>query len=197
MNKMVDQINEAVDIIVPFKDYDEVTVAAAAAANENKDQNDDDDDDEDEKIISLLGYKANTVVRPLYLVKRKKYVKLIQEQLYAKNRLLLKTLYKPSTYYSCEITEMQEKVSKHMIGTDAYLLIMKLNETNQDDCMEKYLDKIDQQITSTLTNLLSDQSITLLQWHQMKVNRQQSEIRRQRRLNSLYFLPDTRRVCLI
>jgi hypothetical protein len=64
---------------------------------------------------------------------------------------------------------------------------MELNHTNQHET-ENYLNMMDERITLTLNNLLHDQSITALQWARMKPNRSNA------RLDSLYFLPDTRRV---
>jgi hypothetical protein len=171
---MVDQIDQAINIIVPWID------------RINDDENDK-EDDEDKKIIDISGY--NTNIRPLYLIKRRKYIKVIRQQLQMKNRILLKA-FNTYAYYSCTITEMQQKILEHMTNTGAYSLITELNRTNQDD-VEKYLNIMDQRITLTLNNLLHDRSITASQRVKMEVNRSS---RKRQRLDSLYFLPNIRRV---
>jgi hypothetical protein len=148
-SQMVDQMNQAIDVVIPW--MDEV---------------DGIEDEDDEKIIDISGYKTN--VRPLYLIKRKKDIAFIRQQFKAKHRLLLRT-FNTYAYYACEITEMQQKVLQHMTSTGAYSLIMELNETNQQD-IEKHLNNRDKRITFTLNNLLHDQSITLSQWKKMKDN---------------------------
>ena len=163
---MVDQITQAVNVIIPWKDE----------TGEIEDEN--------EKISHIFADKANT--RPIYLIKRRKDTKLIQQQLKTENRILLRTL---NTYahYSCKITEMQQQILQYMTDTGAYSLIMEVQCTNQHD-IEEHLNNMHQQIIYTLNNLLHDRSITLLQWKRMKPD--QSE----RKVDSLYFLPDTRKV---
>ena len=163
---MVDQINQAIDVVIPCMN-------GADGA-----------EDEDEKIIDISGYGTNT--RPLYLIKRKKDIQLIRKQLFAKNRVLLRA-FNTHAYYSCETTEIEQKALKHMASTGAYSLIVELDSTNQH-CMDTHLNNMDKRITCMLNNLLQDQSITFSQWQQMKIERLGS------RLDSLYFLPDTRRV---
>ena len=163
---MVDQINQAVDVVIPCMDE-------ADGA-----------EDEDETIINISGYGTNT--RPLYLIKRKKDIELIRKHLSVKKRVLLRT-FNTNAYYSCETTEIEQKVRKHMASTGAYLLIVELDSTNRD-YLDTHLNNVDERISCTLNDLLHHQSITFSQWQQMKVERLAS------RLDSLYFLPDTRRV---
>ena len=163
---MVDQINQAIDVVIP-------------CMNEA-----DGADDEDEKIIDVSGYGTNT--RPLYLIKRKKDLELIRKHLSMKKRVLLRTL-NTHAYYSCATTEIEQKVRKHMASTGAYSLIVELDSTHQQ-YLDTHLNNVDERISCTLNHLLQDQSITFSQWQQMKVERCAS------RLDSLYFLPDTRRV---
>ncbi|CAF2890422.1 unnamed protein product [Rotaria sp. Silwood2] len=163
---MVDEINQSIDIVIPWmNDVDE---------NET----------EDEKIIHIGGYKTNG--RPLYLIKRRNDIDFIRKQFAEKNHLLLKT-FNTYAYYSCDITEMQHKVLQHMINTGAYSFIMEFNYTNQYNIEEEYLNIMDKRITFILNNLLNNQSITLLQRKKMKANLNG------RRLNSLHFLPNTRK----
>jgi hypothetical protein len=163
---MVDQINQAIDVVIPCM------IGM------------DGSEDEDEKLIDLSGYGSKT--RPLYLIKRKKDMASIRKQLSVKKRVLLRT-FNTYAYYSCDIAEMQQKVSDHMTSTGAYSLIAELDSTDQD-CIGTYLNTVDERVTCSLNQLLHDRSITFSQWQQMKVDRLESQ------LDSLYFLPNTRRV---
>ncbi|CAF1358957.1 unnamed protein product [Rotaria sp. Silwood1] len=164
---MVDQINQAIDIVVPWMD--------------NMDDNDDDDDNE--KIINLSGDEINER-RPLYQITRKKYLNIIRQQLQTNNRILLPT-YNLYAYYSCELTLMQQKVHEHMTRTGAYRLIMELDQTNPYS-LKEFVKKMNNDIMKKLNCVLHNKLITYAQWKQMSTNRSNSQ------LNTLYFLPDTR-----
>ena len=139
---------------------------------------------EDEKIIDLSGYGSHS--RPLYLVKQKHDVDLIRKRLLEKKCVLLRA-FNSYAYYSCDIAEMQQKVYEHMASTGAYSLIVELDNTN-GHCIDICLNDMDERVRCTLNTLLYDQSITFSQWRKMRVDRLDS------RLDSLYFLPNTRRV---
>ena len=164
---MVEEINQSIDVVVPCMDSVH-----------------DDAEEAGKTIIDISGYGSNT--RPLYLIRRKKYLGPIRQQLKAKNRLLLRTL-NTYAYYSCEITEMQQKVLEHMTSTRAYLVVMELTRTDHDH-IDQHLKSIDERITSALNQLLDDRSITRAQWQRMRASRSRS------RMDCLYFLPDTRQV---
>ena len=139
---------------------------------------------EDENIIDLSGHGSKT--RPLYLIKRKNDAESIRKHLFEKNRVLLRA-FNTNAYYSCAIAEMQQKVHEHMTHTGAYSLIMELDTSNRH-CTDTSLNDIDDRVRWTLNTLLHDQSITFSQWQEMSVDRLES------RLDSHYFLPNTRRV---
>jgi hypothetical protein len=65
------------------------------------------ENDEDEKIIDISGYNTNQ--RPVYLIKRRKYIGIIRRQLKMKNCILLK-VFNTYAFYSGTITEMKQKV---------------------------------------------------------------------------------------
>ena len=163
---MVDHIHQTIDVVIP----------CLHGLNGS--------DDEEEKIVDISGYGTNT--RPLYLIKRKEDIELIRKHLSVKNRVLVRA-FNTNAYYSCETTEIEQKVLKHMASTGAYSLIVELDSTNRDD-LDTPLNNVHERITCTLNTLLQDQSITFSQWQQMKVERPAS------RLDTLYFRPDTRRV---
>ena len=165
---MVDQIDQSIDIAIPLND----------SIYQDKEES------EDNKIIKISSIEITT--RPLYQITRNKYIDTIEEQLKEKNRILLKA-YNTYAYYSCDTTEMKQKVAEHMTRTGAYALMVVLDENNQH-YIGKYLDCLDQRITLTLDSLLHDKLITSSQWKKMKVYRDKG------RLDSLYFLPETRRV---
>ena len=163
---MVDHLRQAIDVVIPCL------------------PGLDGSDDEEEKIVDISSYGSNT--RPLYLIKRKEDIELIRKRLSAKKRVLLRA-FSTNAYYSCDIAEMQQKVLQHMTSTGAYALIMALDKTKQR-CIDTCLNNMDERVTCKLSRLLHDQSITFAQWQEMRVDRLES------RLDSLYFLPNTRRV---
>ena len=191
---MVDKINESVDIVIQLFDDD-------------IDQNDDDDDDDDDLhnetnnsmcyylnenksnhsdrrkenqkeifIHRILEYRLNA--RPVYSIK-KKDIKIIRQLFKVHNRLLLKT-YKSNAMYSCTINEFEEKTAKYIAQTNAYSRIEELNETNPN-CVKNILDKLVEKTTTILDNLLQRQSISSVQYKEMKINRNQV------RLDYLFF----------
>jgi hypothetical protein len=163
---MVDQINQAIDVVIPYMDE-------ADGA-----------EDEDKKIIDISGYGTNT--RPLYLIKRKRDVEWIRKRLFEKKRLLLRT-FNTYAYYACDIAEMQQKVHEHMSNTGAYALRVELGSAHWHG-IDTCLNEMDERVRCTLNTLWHDRSITFSQWQEMRVDRLNS------RLDSLYFLPNTRRV---
>ncbi|CAF4059560.1 unnamed protein product, partial [Rotaria sp. Silwood2] len=162
---MVDEINQSIDVVVPCIDENKVN------------------DNGENKLMNLSENKING--RPLYQIRRKKYIEIIRRQLQAKNRILL-TTYNTYAYYSCERTEMQEKILEHMIRTGAYRFNVELNVTDQH-YIEIILNSIDHHITDKLNNLCHDKLISYSQWEKLNANRSTN------RLDTLYFLPDTRR----
>ena len=114
---------------------------------------------------------------------------MIRQLLKEQNRLLLKA-YKSNAMYSCSINEFEEKISTFMTQTNAYNLIHELNQSNPK-CVKKMLDTIFEQVKTTLDHLLRHQSITAMQYEEMKINRDQV------RLDYLFFLPDTRQVTVV
>ncbi|CAF3184474.1 unnamed protein product [Rotaria socialis] len=164
---MVDQINQAIDVVIPCKNN--------KLNNKTKNEN-------DERITVL--FEGNDRRRPLYEITGMQYFDSIQKQLQTKNRILLPT-YNTNAYYSCEIIEMQQKISEHMTRTNAYRFIMDINETNQP-LLDELLLENDKLIATTLNNLFHTQCITYSQWQQMIFHRSKSEF------DLLYFLPDTR-----
>ncbi|CAF2890491.1 unnamed protein product [Rotaria sp. Silwood2] len=166
---MADQINQAIDIVIPWMEYEN--------------DGNDDDDEHMEKIISLSDCKGNG--RPLYQITRKKYFEIIRQQLQANNRILF-IAYNTYAYYSCEKNELQQKVHEHMTRPGIYRLIMELNDTNQHH-IEEVLNKMDNEITTKLNLLFDDKLISHAQWQKLSMYRLNT------RLNTLYFLPDTRR----
>ena len=144
------------------------------------------DDDEEPMLVNIAAIKANE--RPLYQITQKRHIETIRRELEERNRVLLQA-YNTYAYYSCAKTEMQQKVLDHMTTTGAYSLIMELNDSNQH-FIEKVVKRMDKRITLTLDKLLAAQLITFSHYNKMKINQSK------RRLDTLYFLPDTRRVSL-
>jgi hypothetical protein len=159
-------MNQAIDIIIPC------VIGMDGREHEN------------ERLIDLSGYGSNS--RPLYLIKQKHDVELFRKRLLEKKRVLLRA-FNSYAYYSCDIAEMQQKVHEHMASTGAYSWLVELDNTNRH-CIDICLNGMDEQVRCTLNTLLYDQSITFSQWRKMRVDRHES------RLDSLYFLPNTRRV---
>jgi hypothetical protein len=71
---------------------------------------------------SLSNLQPQRQRHPLVLIDKKKYIRRIQRQLEDTNYVLLK-VYKGHTYYLCQTTEMQQKISEHMVRTNAYILL--------------------------------------------------------------------------
>ena len=164
---MVDQINKAIDVVVSCMDQ--------LHRNEN------DNNDNEEKLINISSdYETNN--RPVYQITRRKYLDHIRQQLQMKNRILLRTL-NTYAYYSCERSDIQQKIFEHMTQTDAYHLIMELHERNQHH-LENVLKTMNKQIMTKLNHLYHTKLISYLQWQKLINNRLNS------RLDILYFLPN-------
>ncbi|CAF1316526.1 unnamed protein product [Adineta steineri] len=190
---MVDQINGSVDIVVQlFDNYDNGS--------------DDDDELNNDNNISICSFdmKNNTLAlqqkkeiaivripdyrlnaRSLYSI-HKNDIQLIRQLFKEQNRLLLKT-YQSNAMYSCTMDEFEQKTSAFIEQTNAYSLIQEFSKTNRH-CVRKYLDNLVDTVNTTLDNLLQCQSITSMQYEEMKV------LRSKVRLDYLFFLSDTRKI---
>jgi NurA-like 5'-3' nuclease len=190
---MVDEINESVDIVVQLFDDDDDndddlqndhSVCSFDAQNSHFNQK-----KETEKEILIVRMPAHRLnARPLYAI-QKKDIKKIRQLLKEQHRLLLKA-YKSNAMYSCSIHEFDEKISTFMTQTNAYSLIEELNGTNPDR-VKKRLDTIIEQMKTIFDDLLQHQSMTAMQYEEMKVSRETA------RLDYLFFLPDTRQVSVV
>ena len=99
---MDDQFNQAIDIIVPWMDKRD------ESEEEEEEEEEDDHEEKEEgegetnnakrKMIQLCA--CTKTGRPLYLIRRRKYIEPILKQLQVTNRLLLNT-YNTHAYYSC------------------------------------------------------------------------------------------------
>ena len=119
---MNDQFNQAIDIVVPWMDkLDE-------SEEEEEEEGEGETNNTKRKMIQLR--TCTKTRRPLYLIRRRKYIEPIRKQLQATNRPLLNT-YNTHAYYSCRISEMKEKVSEQRRRTSAYRLITKLDDSHQ------------------------------------------------------------------
>jgi hypothetical protein len=193
---MVDEINESVDIVVQlFDDDDDDDSSTDDNASNNSmgsfdaqssHSNQQKETGSEIFIVRMPEYRLNA--RPLYAI-QKKDIKMIRELLKEQNRLLLKA-YKSNAMYSCSISEFEEKIATFMTQTNAYSLVHELNESNPK-CVKKMLDTVFEQVKTTLDHLLRDQSITKMQFEEMKTSRDRV------RLDYLFFLPDTRQVTAV
>ena len=168
---MVEKITQAVDIVVPWMQ------------KHHKDQG---HHDIDEKIVDVSGYRVHGL--SVYQITQRKYLPSIRRHLQANHRIL-STTDSTYAYYSCERTEMEQKVVEHMKRTNAYRLIMELNDKNQHH-LDGVLKHINEKIIATLNQLFHDKLITKAQWQRLLVKRTNS------RFDTLYFLPDTRQVAI-
>jgi hypothetical protein len=189
---MVDKINESVDIVVQLFDDDDNDddlqndLSMCSFDAKNSDSNQQKGTGKELYIVRIPEHRLNA--RPLYAI-QKKDIKMIRQLLKEQNRLLLKA-YKSNAMYSCLIIEFDERISIFMTETNAYSLIEELNETNPD-CVKKRLDNIVEHVNTTLDNLLQHQSISAMQYEEMKISRDRV------RLDYLFFLPDTRHVSVV
>jgi hypothetical protein len=58
---------------------------------------------------------------PFICIRKRKYIRPIQQQLKNKNYLLI-PVYNGNTFYLCATSEMEQKVSEHMVSMGAYIL---------------------------------------------------------------------------
>ena len=168
---MVENIAQAVDIVVPWM---------------QKHHENQGDPDIAEKIVNISGYRVHG--RPVYQITQRKYLPSIRRQLQANHRIL-STTYSTYAYYSCHRTEMEQKVVQHMKRTNAYRVIMEFNNKNLHH-LDRILKHIEETMITTLNQLFHDKLITETQWQRLLVKRTNS------RLDTLYFLPDTRQVTI-
>jgi hypothetical protein len=194
-DRMVDKINESVDIVVQLFDDDDDDDSTDDTANDtsmcsfnakSSHSNQQKETGNKISIVRMPEYRLNA--RPLYAI-QKKDVQIVRQLLKEQNCLLLKA-YKSNAMYSCSINEFEEKISTFMTQTNAYSLIEELNETNPN-CVKKTLDTIFEQVKTTLDNLLRHQSITAMQYEEMKISRDRVH------LDYLFFLPDTCHVSVV
>ena len=191
---MVDKIKESVDIVVQLFDDDDDDFtddnandhsvcsfdAKSSHVNQQKETG------KEISIVRMPEHRLNA--RPLYAI-QKKDVQIIRQLLKEQNRLLLKA-YKSNAMYSCSSDEFEEKISTFMTQTNAYSLIEELNDSNPN-CVKKMLDTIVKRVKTTLDDLLQHQSISAMQYEEMKISRDRV------RLDYLFFLPDTRHVSVV
>jgi hypothetical protein len=100
---------------------------------------------------------------------------------------LLLDMFNSNAIYLCEQKEMDGKVMKHMIQTGAYSFVEELHNKNTN-CVRHYLNKIVEQKTLLLNDLLDHQYLSDIQVQQMTVKRSMVQ------MDYLYFLPDARKV---
>ena len=122
------------------------------------------------------------------MLHKKKYIQRIQRELEDKDYVLLKA-YISHTYYLCQTNEMEQKVSEHMIRTNAYTLI----EHNKYE--EKYkkfvhfpLNALIRQVTTALDELNRKKSISHIQLQQLHFDKSKVKI------DHLSFQPDVHEV---
>lgn len=163
-----------------FDEIDNLSFDLVLPCVERKDQ----DNDKELLLVKLTDTKSTG--RSLYQIKHTKDLAMIQQELQTKHHILLPT-YNTNAYYSCPINEMQQKIFEHMTDTHAYRLVFELDPTDKHniDIIMKYIDN---QITTKLNTMLHDKLITMQQWKKLITNPSTS------RLDTLYFLPDTRQV---
>ena len=175
----------------------------------NEDDDDDDDDEEtdwikivDDEDLSLPTSSSEQQQQqleetssfnrrqryPLVLLHKKKYIQRIQHELEDKDYVLLKA-YNSHTYYLCQTNEMEQKVSEHMIRTNAYTLI----EHNKYE--EKYkkfvhfpLNALIRRVTTALDELNRKKSISHIQFQQLHFDKSKVKI------DHLSFQPDVHEV---
>jgi hypothetical protein len=188
---MADQIKESVDFVIQLFDDDDDDdstddKSACSFDAKNSDSNQQQEPGKGVSVVRIPEHRLNA--RPLYAI-QKKDISMIRQLLKEQNRLLLKA-YKSNAMYSCSIDEFEEKISTFMTQTNAYSLIEALNESNPN-CVKKRLDTIFEQVKTTLDDLLQHQSISAMQYEEMKIGRERV------RLDYLFFLPDTRHVSIV
>lgn len=122
--------------------------------------------------------------RPLYEVKLAEDLDIVRQELNNQNRILL-PLYNTYAYYSCEQSEMDQKIQHHMTSTNAYRFLMDCNEIDNEN-LNKFLIERDHHITIILNNLLHFHCITFTQWQQLICHSIHSQY------DLLYFLPNIR-----
>ena len=174
---MDDQFNQAIDIVVPWMDKLDESEEEEEEEEEGEDDIEEKEEREGEtnnakrKMIQLC--TSTKTRRPLYLIRRRKYIEPIRKQLQATNRPLSNT-YNTHAYYSCRISEMKEKVSEQRRRTSAYRLIAKLDDSHQSYFKNTLMD-IDYQITTKLNELFHDKMITYSHWQTMIISRSTSQ----------------------
>ena len=104
--------------------------------------------------------------------------------------MLLPVYNTTNSMYSCLASEMNSKVAEYMIQTNAYSLIEDLANEINDDCTQRYLDNIIEQVRTTLQQLSDQHFINTAQYEKMGM--QPSDVQ----LDSLFFFLDTRQVSL-
>ncbi|CAF2830114.1 unnamed protein product [Rotaria sp. Silwood2] len=105
------------------------------------------------------------------------------------DNMILRATYKGTGFHLCPVDIFQQKSSDFMLRTGAYSLIQELNVENQNmsqECLANIVNRVE----TTLNDLLHSKSITNIQYANMNTNRLLV------RLNYLYFVPETHKVCL-
>jgi hypothetical protein len=105
------------------------------------------------------------------------------------NNLILRPIYKGTGYHLDSIHTFQNKVSQFMTQTSSYSLVFKLSRS-YSNASQTRLANIVERVETTLDNLFRSKSITETQYMTMKINRLLV------RMNYLYFVSDTHKVCI-
>ena len=167
---MVDRIHQAVDVVCP---------CAPCSNRENQMKS-----DHDTKIV-LLSNDPNRR-RPLYEIKSMTDFETVQKEFQAQHRILLPT-FNTHAYYSCEKSEMEQSIQDHITSTNAYRLMMELDDITQYH-FDTLIEQRDRHIATTLNTLFHYHLLTYTQWQQLITHPLRT------RYDLLYFLPGLRRV---
>ncbi len=115
---------------------------------------------------------------------------LSMRQKLSKEKLIMRASYKGYSFHTYSAKDFQQKSLKYIEKTGIYKFINEVNPKNPK-VGQKCLKEIIEQVDTTLTNLLHFKLITDVQHLLMHPKR--STIR----LNYLYFVPDTYKVCFL
>jgi len=108
----------------------------------------------------------------------------------AKEKLIVRTVYKGYSSYIGSANEFQEKSAKYIHEMGIYMFIDNVNPRNPI-VSQHCLKTIMKQVERTLKDLFSSKSISHRQYILMHPNLSCVQ------LNYLYFVPDTSKVCYV
>jgi hypothetical protein len=182
--------NNIIDLIDKFRRLIDEThhdKGETGALNEDKNEPGQQTGEGDVNLIYISSYQGQPE-------RTQAYIQTIDGQRFQRevkdNGSLLLGMFNSNAIYLCDKSEMDKKVSEHIIQTGAYSLVEELNDTNPN-CVQQNLDNIVKQVTSLLNDLLERQCLTDIQVQQMKIERSMVQ------MDYLYFLPDARQVGII